>query len=418
MALFDNRSDVTGPILTLLGASALASLPSAAIAPALPAIQNYFVALPGTLGESWIPFILSLPSIAIIFASAPAGYISDHWGRKPLLLASLLLFALAGGSGLVLHNLPLLLLTRILLGFAVAGSMTPLIALVGDYFSGGDRAKVLGWQSGTVALAGVGVSLVSGVLADWNWRASFALYLLPLFLVPFVLIYLPEPQRIPDLTDSESLQANSQTPPFPWGILLVIYGIEMAHMIGFFLTPLQLPFHLQQNLHLPARFTGLAIGFMSFTQALSAFGYNRIREKLRLNIWEVVALAFGIASLGHSLVATAPNYISLILGLSTIGLGFGLLFPNSKLWITTQVPEVYRGRALGGLVAAIDVGVFISPFLSQNTVATIGVPLTYEVFSIGLLLVGVATLVPIYANRSQISAGSVASNPSAESNQW
>ncbi|MFZ9736663.1 MAG: MFS transporter [Prochlorotrichaceae cyanobacterium] len=383
---------------TILAASALAILPSAAVAPALPALQTYFATLPNSTGsnwEQWFPFFLSLPSLAILLGSVPAGYLSDRWGRRPLLLGSLLLFIASGSAGMFLTQLPWLFATRITLGFAVAGAMTPLIALVGDYFNDRTRAILLGWQSGSIGLAGVLVSGASGVLADWNWRFCFALYCIPLLLLPLVWWYLPEPdvqKRDLPAPASDPSQGSDRRGSVPWTTLLTIYGIETLHMVCLFVTPVQLPFYFQQRLGLPAILSGLAIGALSLTQAITSLLYNQVRQRLKLNFWGIVGLAFGLASLGSSVIAIAPNAVVFLCGLGLTGCGFGLLYPNSKLWITEIVPQASRGRALGGLVAAFDLGVFLSPFFSQSLVQFWGLPLTYEAVSLALVSLGSVSL--------------------------
>ncbi|MEY2978221.1 MAG: hypothetical protein RLZZ435_2360 [Cyanobacteriota bacterium] len=396
---------------TILAASALAILPSAAVAPALPALQAYFTALPDSTGShwaQWFPFFLSLPSLAILLGSVPAGYLSDRWGRRPLLLGSLLLFIGSGSAGMFLTQLPWLFATRITLGFAVAGAMTPLIALVGDYFNDRTRAVLLGWQSGSIGLAGVLVSGASGVLADWNWRFCFALYSIPLLLLPLVWWYLPEPdvqKRDLPAPASDPSQGSDRRGSVPWKTLITIYGIETLHMVCLFVTPVQLPFYFQQRLGLPAILSGSAIGALSLTQAITSLLYNQVRQRLQLNFWGIVGLAFGLASLGSSVIAIAPNAVVFLCGLGVTGCGFGLLYPNSKLWITEIVPQASRGRALGGLVAAFDLGVFLSPFFSQSLVQFWGLPLTYEAVSLALVSLGSVSLFQLQAvSRPQSSA--------------
>lgn len=99
----------------------------------------------------------------------------------------MLLYALAGSSGLYAPTLGTLLLGRVLLGLAVGATMTAGSALVADLFAGQERARFLGLQSAFTSLGGVIFLPLGGLLAGIGWRLPFAVYLAALLLVPLAL---------------------------------------------------------------------------------------------------------------------------------------------------------------------------------------------------------------------------------------
>ena len=384
----------------LLGASPIVILPSAAISPALPAIQDYFAEINNS--EYWVRLILTMPALSIILGGLLVGQLIDRVGRKTLLIGSISLASLSGGVGYFLDSLTLLLLTRVALGFAVAGGITSITTLIADYYEDKTRSTLMGLQSTCIALVGVVVLSVSGVLADISWRVPFLIYLAPLILVPFMILWLREP--IHEVIEQEGENRGLSWAQLPLLTIGVIYGVELLHMFLFYLTPVQLPFYLRSSFDASASLSGVAIATMTFCQAGSSLGYGWL--KARFTFINVLAMAFSLACVGHIIVAVAPSIKFIVLGLGVSGLGFGLLFPNCKVWVTKTVNAEIRGRALGGLTTAFYIGEFLSPFASQTAVQWVGAGGTYALAS------GILGVVAVFAFASSVKT---ALTPATES---
>ncbi|PSO48608.1 MAG: MFS transporter [Cyanobacteria bacterium SW_9_44_58] len=393
----DLNSDSLKVKAVLLGASPIVILPSSAISPALPAIQDYFAQVDNS--EYWVRLVLTMPALSIIIGGLLAGQIIDQVGRKSLLIASMLLASISGAMGYGLDSLLFLILTRVALGFAVAGAITSITTLIADYYEDKTRANLMGFQSTCIAAVGVVVLSLSGVFADISWRTPFLLYLLPLLLVPFMILWLNEPIH-------EVIEQDRQSHPFSWSQLPlltigIIYGVELLHMFLFYLTPVQLPFYLQSSFDASASLSGVAIATMTLCQGAASIGYGWM--KARLTFVNILAAAFALACVGHSIVAVAPSIQFIVLGLAVSGLGFGFLFPNCKVWITQTVNPEIRGRTLGGLTTAFYIGEFLSPFASQTAVKWVGAGGTYALAS------GILGVVAILALASSAKSGLIPS---------
>jgi MFS family permease len=162
----------------------------------------------------------------------------------------LLIYGIAGSSGLWLNSLESILIGRAFLGLSVAGIMTTATTLISNYYTGAFRTKLLiSWQSAAMALGGVVFLSLGGLLADVNWRFPFLIYLLSLLLLPAVLLWLPEPSRDRwrSLSERESsAQAHLATEPtrLSIGLVLFTYAIALISQAAFYLIPVQLPFYL------------------------------------------------------------------------------------------------------------------------------------------------------------------------------
>ena len=178
---------------TLLFASSLTVMSGATIAPALPAMQAHFADVENV--GLLIRLVLTLPALPIVIGAPLAGYLGDRSGRTRLLVGAMVLYAVAGSSGLYLDSLGTILIGRALLGAAVAGVMTSATALVADYYTGADRARFMGWQAAFMNVGGVAFLTGGGALAEIGWRLPFLIYLVALPLALVARVSLPEPSR-------------------------------------------------------------------------------------------------------------------------------------------------------------------------------------------------------------------------------
>ncbi|WP_444911489.1 MFS transporter [Microbulbifer sp. PAAF003] len=222
--------------ITLLCLAALTIMSGATVAPSLPALQQYFSGTPNS--DLWSRLVVTLPALSIALCAPLAGWIADRHGRLQLLKAALVLYGLSGLLALFQDNLAGILTSRLLLGVAVAGTMTSVTALVGDYFSREQRLTYLSQQSTFISIGGVVFLTLGGLLASLHWRAPFAIYLLALLLVPAVKIFLWEPMRVRPFKHRDPKKEKQDNP-------LAFYALLAAatlNSLAFTLIPTQIPF--------------------------------------------------------------------------------------------------------------------------------------------------------------------------------
>lgn len=369
---------------TLLLASTLTVMAGATIAPSLPAMQDYFAAVGNV--ELWVRLVLTLPALFIVIGSPIAGVIVDRLGRKALLVASAALYGLAGSSGFVLDSLPAILGGRAFLGLAVAGVMVSATTLIADYYIGQARANFMGLQAAFMGLGGVLFLTGGGSLADLNWRLPFLIYLFAWLLLPLIVLFIYEPSRINANHSTQTVPGaeRSTNPPIPIKLLTLVFGIALLTQIIFYLIPVQLPFYLRSLTNATPGQSGLAIAFSTLFSAFASAVYGKV--KARLSFVDIVPIIFGLMGIGYGIIGLASSYGLVLIGLGFVGLGLGLLMPNLNVWVSSQVPDAMRGRALGGLTTFFFLGQFLSPVVSQPVSQRVGLGMTYSVAG-GLLLV-------------------------------
>ena len=380
---------------TLLASASLTIMAAAIISPSLPEMRQVFADVPAA--DVLVRLSLTITSLAIGITAMLAGAIADRVGRKPVLVTSLLLYAVAGVAGYFTTDLPVLLGTRALLGIAVGGIMSAVSAMITDLFEGPRRAAFLGLQAATASLGGVIFLPLAGALAGASWKAPFWIYAASLLILPFAIAGVRE-TRVQQLDASGPTYPRHTTDgqPAPTGLIAVIYGLALVGTLVFFMAPTQLPF-LLQRFDVSSTVVGVVIAGSTASSAIAGVAYARVRRSLGQAT--ITALSLAALGIGWIVVGASASVTQIMLGVLIGGIGVGLIIPNLNLWLSELVPAARRGRVLGGLVSAIFLGQFLSPLLLQPLVSGLGLAPTF-VISGGATVLG-ALAVAIALRRTQ-----------------
>ncbi len=140
----------------------------------LPAI-GIALRAPGAL-LPWVINAYLLPLSALLLFGGAAG---DRYGRRRLLIAGTVTFALASAACALAPTLPLLLAGRAVQGAAAAILMPNSLAILGGAFAGEARGRAVGiWAAVGAAAGGVGPVLGGWLIDVTGWRAIFLINLL------------------------------------------------------------------------------------------------------------------------------------------------------------------------------------------------------------------------------------------------
>jgi MFS family permease len=247
----------------------------------------------------------------------------------------------------------------------------------------------MGLQAAFMGFGGVVFLSLGGWLAEFNWHAPFLIYLFALVILPFIVLFLYEPNRPIIRTTSQGTEQLDQS-SLPIKLLVLIYGVAVLTQIIFYMIPVQLPFYLKSLTNASASQSGLAIAFATLFSSFASLAYGRI--KTRLDFISILTLIFGLLGVGYVIIGRVQSYEQILIGLAVSGLGLGLLMPNLTVWVSAVVTDALRGRALGGVTTFFFLGQFLSPIFSQPLSEQIGLGTTYSLAG-GLLLLLALTFV-------------------------
>jgi len=341
--------------LTLLLTSALTILAGTIIAPAIPVIEKVLSPEEGL--SLTVSLILTITSLFIALGAPLSGWFADKWGRKKLMLGSLVLYTLSGSAGLYLSTAPSILVSRMVLGLSVSGIMTSSTTLIADYFAGDEREEFLGYQVAFMAIGGFFFLIGGGLLASLSWRGPFAIYFASLFLIPLVFLYIHEPIKI---KSEEAVQIEYH---IQWPLFFMIVFTAMAGMMLYFLIPTRLPFYLDIYYNVSPRLMGFFMGTGAIFISFMATRYQYLHHQFSKPF--IYACSFLIMGIGLMLIALVEGLLPVFVSIAITGLGFGVNLPNSTVWVSQIAPTPYRGRMIGVLTSAVFLGQFFSTLFGE-----------------------------------------------------
>jgi EmrB/QacA subfamily drug resistance transporter len=167
---------VRHPNLVLAGtilASSLAFVDGSVVNVALPTIAQNLHA--DSSGLQWVINAYLLPLSALLLLGGAAG---DYFGRRRLLIAGTVIFAIASLGCALAPSLAYLLAGRLLLGVGAAMLMPNSLAILGQTFSGEAKGRAIGiWAATGAAMAAIGPVLGGWLIDLGSWRVIFLINL-------------------------------------------------------------------------------------------------------------------------------------------------------------------------------------------------------------------------------------------------
>ena len=350
----------------LMLASMLTIMSNATITPSLPGLEAAFADDP--LAPILTRLLITAPSLLVAIVAPFAGGLTDRLGRRRPLLAGLVIYAVAGTAGLYLNTLEAILASRLALGLGVAAIMTSQAALVGDYFEGPARGRLMGYQMAATNIGGLVFVTVAGALAASDPRLPFLIYGLAALLFPLLAAILPEPPRFASQPGTGSVAGDAE-PGWQLTVTIMAAAAGLTFVI-FYAVPTQVPYHLQNEGLSHPRDAGIVMGAMMFAAAVMSVISGWIRPwlgRIGTPVTGYLSLAAGFAglSIGHSLGLA-------MLSTALIGAGLGFCMPTFITTALNVTPARHRGLITGLITAAIFLGQFLSPLASQPLTTHLG----------------------------------------------
>lgn len=210
-------------LFIILGAiGALTPLAIDMYLPAMPAIAKD---LGVTAGE--VQITLTAYTLGFAFGQLLHGPLADSYGRRPVLLIGVVLFALASIVSATTTGIDALMAVRVAQGFAGAAAAVVIQAVVRDMFDREDFSRTMSFITLVMTLAPLVAPMIGGHLAVWfGWRSIFwTLAIFSAVVIAAVLWKIPEtlaPENRQPLNFRTSLRnyAKLCTNPVALGLIL------------------------------------------------------------------------------------------------------------------------------------------------------------------------------------------------------
>lgn len=121
------------------------------------------------------------------------GSMADRWGRRPMMVVTILLYSIFSGATFFAQSLWQVALARFLVALGVGGEWAVAASLVAEVFPQHARAHASGIFHATSVL-GTWVAAVAGLAVGAHWRFAYLIAIAPAALVFWVMASVKEPE--------------------------------------------------------------------------------------------------------------------------------------------------------------------------------------------------------------------------------
>lgn len=386
-------------ILTLVLITGMSALSMSIFLPSLATMTTYFeteyaimqIALSGYLAAT---------AVLQVFI----GPISDRYGRRVLVLGSLIVFVLATIGALFATTVEVFLLFRILQA-AVATSMALGRAIVRDIVPQDQAASMIGYVTMGMALVPMVGPMIGGALEQaFGWQATFVFLGLAGF-ATMMLVYFD----LGETVKGEGTRFRDQLSTYPelfrsprfWGyVLCAAFGSG-----AFFALLGGTSFVASEIFGLSPLWSGIALGAPAVGYATGNFFSGRFSVRVGINRMAIIGTSITICGLGLSAILTILgvhhplNFFGFCIFL---GLGNGIMLPNVMAGSISVRPHLAgTASGLGGAIM-IGGGAALSQFAgSILTVETGTMPL--QLIMLGVSIMALLSVVFVVWREKRIS---------------
>jgi multidrug resistance protein len=300
-----------------------------------------------------VGLLVSAFSVAQLAVAPVWGRFSDRYGRRPAILAGLLLTACAYVIFAFAGSVAVLLLSRLVQGLG-GGTIGVVQAYVADASPPEQRTKSLGWLSAVTSLGAVAGPAFGSVMISMGGRAApgLAAAVLALLVAGFAARFLLESHQ-PRVTGSTAVPSSTSPRRAisrvlshwqePASRLIWIYTIGIGAFYG---TIQVVPLLLQSRFSVTEANIGYFVMYLGgMGVVIRSLVLGRMVDLLgdsRLSRLGVILLAAGLGCTG-----IAAHGGLLFLGFTLMPLGTAFLFPSVTGLLSRVVPGNERGLYMG-----------------------------------------------------------------------
>jgi MFS transporter, AAHS family, 3-hydroxyphenylpropionic acid transporter len=314
-----------------------------------PAIGPAFGLTPGMMG-----WLFSISNIGIVIGSFVGGRGADIWGRRRVLMMSVLAFAMGTLGVSIADGYAGFFIARLLSGLGFGAALPNMMALSVEASPAARRARSAATIFCGMPLGGGSVAFLSQVLpVGSTWRTLFVIGgLLPVLIAVLIQRYLPETAAV----------ERAKVEALPFRVALFADG-RAVRTILLWLTflPTLLILYLLLN-WLPLLVTQKGFAKSVAPMASLVFNYASVVGALAIGPWVdrlgtrwIVTPCFLLLAVALYALSASTGYLTILTLIGAVG--FTLMGANYSLYGVAALQYPQRGRGTGSGVA-IGVGRF------------------------------------------------------------
>lgn len=312
-------------------------------------------------------YLLFAFAISQFIFSPLMGNLSDQYGRRPILLFSLLGFTVDYILLALANSFFIFLIGRIIAGFFGA-SFTTANAYIADISTDEDRSKNFGMIGAAFGMGFVVGPLLGGVLGEIDLRLPFYAAA-GLTFINFLYGYFVLPESLP-LENRRKFNWRKANPTSTLKDLIQYKELSLLFValfiinIGVHAVNTNWSYFTMYVLEWSEMMVGISLAFagilVGFAQALFAQKAADI-----FGLGKSIYFGFALYALGMFLFAFANQTWMIYIFLIPYCLG-SIAGPNLNAFMTKQVPDNEQGKLQGGITSMISLTTIVGPILMTS----------------------------------------------------
>jgi len=360
-------SDVN--LYIIFGITLTAVMGVSSIAPAFPSIADSL-----DVSTERIGLLITFFTIPGIIITPILGLLADRFGRKIVLVPSLFLFGFAGTACAYATSFDQMLLFRALQGMGSASLGALNLTLIGDLYTGNQRATAMGYNGSVLSIGTAFYPAVGGALAILGWYYPFYLSLLAIPVGIFVLLKLEKTGSSNSLNMTEifsnvasSLVSKKVIPLFV-GIFLTFIMLYGGYITFF---TILLDERFEQN----SFWIGIILSGSSFMTAYASSQLGKLTERFsEVNLIRTAAVLYLTIFL---IIPQVSNIWWFTIPVIIFGAAQGINIPSILNLLTGYADKEYRAAFLSVNWVVMRTGQALGPYLLGLVYAGISLNATF-----------------------------------------
>ncbi|SEO06047.1 MFS transporter [Paenibacillus sp. OK076] len=348
-----------------------------------------------SLSPGQVGVLTSINSIGMALGALLAGALADRFGRKAILMWTLLVFTIASGLSALATGFAVLCVLRLIAGIGLGGELPVASTLVSESMPTAERGRAVVllesfWAGGWI----VSALIANFVIPEYGWRIAFAIGAVPAFYALYLRRAIQDPPRYKNNTEIKKITFREKVATV-WSaphrrttlMLWILWFTVIFSYYGMFLwlpsVVMAKGFTLVKSFQYVLIMTIAQLpGYFTAAYFIERFGRKFVLV-VYLTLTAVSAIAFGLAT-------TEATILTAGICLSFFNLGaWGGLYAYSPELYPTSVRSTGVGLAtsvgrIGGVLAPLMVGMLV-----QREVA---ISLIFTIFFVTILIGAAAVL--------------------------
>lgn len=353
----------------IFGITLSAVMGVSSIAPALPVISRAL-----DVSTEQIGLLITVFALPGILLTPFLGILADRFGRKQILIPSLLLYGISGVLCGLSSSFTELLWLRFLQGSGSAALGTLNVTLLGDLFSGNRRATAMGYNGSVLSVGTAAYPAIGGTLATIAWNYPFFLSALAVPVALYAMVYLkPVPLSINlDLNEYFQKIKDRILTRQVLGLFACVF-LTFNMVYGGFLT--YLPVLLDEAFGRNSLIIGLMLSGSSLITAVISSRLGVLTKRFtEQNLILTGSILYFIIFLSFPFI---ENIWLMIFPISLFGIAQGINIPSLLNLLTGQAPADYRAAFLAVNWVIIRAGQTVGPTLLGLIYLYVGIEGTF-----------------------------------------